>query len=48
MAAARGVELPIVSMTRQDYATLMATGHGDEDISTLFRLRDALFQTPRA
>jgi len=45
MAAARGVELPVVAMTRRDYATLMQTGHGDEDISTLFRLRDALFQT---
>ena len=47
MAAARGVELPMVAMTRRDYATLMAQGHGDEDISTLFRLRDALFQAPR-
>jgi 3-hydroxyisobutyrate dehydrogenase len=45
MAAARGVELPTVSMTRRDYATLMERGHGDEDISTLFRLRDALFQS---
>jgi 3-hydroxyisobutyrate dehydrogenase len=47
MAAVHGVELPMVSMTRRDYATLMERGHGDEDISTLFRLRDELFQTPR-
>jgi len=46
MAAARGATLPMVTLTRRDYATLIATGHGDEDISTLFRLRDALFQSP--
>lgn len=46
MAAARGVTLPTVAMTRRDYAELIERGHGDEDISTLFRLRDALFQSP--
>jgi 3-hydroxyisobutyrate dehydrogenase len=43
MAARHGVTLPTVEMTRRDYARLMSDGHGDEDISTLFRLRDALF-----
>jgi 3-hydroxyisobutyrate dehydrogenase len=43
MAAARGVELPVVETTRGHYRQLVATGHGDEDISTLFRLKDALF-----
>jgi 3-hydroxyisobutyrate dehydrogenase len=44
MAAAHGVTLPSVALTRRDYAELIERGHGDEDISTLFRLRDALFQ----
>jgi 3-hydroxyisobutyrate dehydrogenase len=43
MAAARGVELPVVETTRVQYRELVATGHGDEDISTIFRLKDALF-----
>lgn len=43
MAAARGVELPVVEVTRAHYRTLMETGHGDEDISTIVRLKDALF-----
>jgi 3-hydroxyisobutyrate dehydrogenase len=43
MAAARGVELPVVETTRGHYRELVATGHGDEDISTIFRLKDALF-----
>jgi hypothetical protein len=30
-------------MTLVDYRRLIDTGHGDEDISTLIRLRDALF-----
>jgi 3-hydroxyisobutyrate dehydrogenase len=44
MAAAHGVTLPSIALTRRDYAELIERGHGDEDISTLFRLRDALFQ----
>jgi 3-hydroxyisobutyrate dehydrogenase len=44
MAAAHGVTLPSIALTRRDFAELIARGHGDEDISTLFRLRDALFQ----
>jgi len=43
MAARHGVELPVVETTLQLYAELIAQGHGDEDISTLFRLKDALF-----
>ncbi len=43
MAAARGAELPVVETTRRQYQELVASGHGDEDISTLFRLKDALF-----
>lgn len=43
MAAAHGVQLPVVEMTRVHYRRLMETGHGDEDISTLFRLKHALF-----
>ncbi|MGB9429263.1 MAG: NAD(P)-dependent oxidoreductase [Gammaproteobacteria bacterium] len=43
MAAAHGVQLPVVEMTRVHYRRLMETGHGDEDISALFRLKRALF-----
>lgn len=43
MAGARGVQLPVVEMTRVHYRRLMETGHGDEDISALFRLKHALF-----
>lgn len=43
MAGAHGVRLPIVEMARGHYRQLIAAGHGDEDISTIFRLKDALF-----
>jgi 3-hydroxyisobutyrate dehydrogenase len=43
MAAAQGVQLPVVEMTRIHYRRLMDQGHGDEDISSLFRLKHALF-----
>ncbi|MFI4920254.1 MAG: NAD(P)-dependent oxidoreductase [Gammaproteobacteria bacterium] len=43
MAAARGVQLPVVEMTRVHYRRLMDEGHGGEDISALFRLKHALF-----
>jgi 3-hydroxyisobutyrate dehydrogenase len=43
MAARHGVVLPIVESTVAHYAVLLEQGHGDEDISTLFRLKDALF-----
>jgi len=44
MAAAQGVQLPVVEMTRIHYRRLMDTGHGDEDISSLFRLKQGLFR----
>lgn len=43
MAARHGVKLPVVEMTLLHYDRLLADGHGDEDISTLFRLKSALF-----
>jgi 3-hydroxyisobutyrate dehydrogenase len=43
MAARHGVKLPVVETTLQHYRRLIELGHGDEDISTLFRLKDALF-----
>jgi 3-hydroxyisobutyrate dehydrogenase len=46
MAAAHGVELPVVEVTRAQYRTLIEGGHGDEDISTIVRLKDALFGEP--
>ncbi len=39
MAAQHGLPLPIVDATLDDYERLVADGHGDEDISTIFRLR---------
>jgi 3-hydroxyisobutyrate dehydrogenase len=43
MAARHGVELSVVEATLAHYRDLIEQGHGDEDISTLFRLKDALF-----
>jgi len=43
MAAVFGVELPVVERMLAQYAELIAQGHGDEDISTCFRLKDQLF-----
>lgn len=43
MAARHGVELPVVESTLEHYRRLVEEGHGDEDISTLFRHKDALF-----
>ena len=43
MAARFGVQLPVIEMTLHHYRRLIEEGHGDEDISTLFRLKDALF-----
>jgi 3-hydroxyisobutyrate dehydrogenase len=43
MAARHGVELPVVETTLEHYRRLIEQGHGDDDISTLFRLKDALF-----
>lgn len=43
MAARHDVQLPIIEMTLVHYRRLIEQGHGDEDISALFRLKDALF-----
>jgi 3-hydroxyisobutyrate dehydrogenase len=43
MAEQHGAQLPLVEMTLIQYRRLIERGHGDEDISTLFRLKDALF-----
>jgi 3-hydroxyisobutyrate dehydrogenase len=43
MAAKHGAQLPVVEMTLLHYRRLMEQGHGDEDISTLFRIKEALF-----
>lgn len=43
MAARHGVELPVVESTLANYATLVEQGLGDEDISVIFRLKEALF-----
>ena len=43
MAAAAGAELPVVEALLADYAQLVDEGHGDEDISSVFRLTERLF-----
>ena len=43
MLAADGVQLPMVEMTLVQYERLMADGHGDEDISALYRGKRPLF-----
>jgi 3-hydroxyisobutyrate dehydrogenase len=43
MAARVGATLPTVEATLEDYAQLIAQGHGEEDVSVLFRLKDASF-----
>jgi 3-hydroxyisobutyrate dehydrogenase len=45
MAAKHGVQLPIIEMTLLHYRRLIEQGHGDEDISALFRLKDAIFDS---
>jgi 3-hydroxyisobutyrate dehydrogenase len=45
MAAKHSVQLPIVEMTLLHYRRLIEQGHGDEDISSLFRLKDAMFDS---
>lgn len=39
MAAKLEMPLPVATMTLNDYATLMQQGHGEEDISALYRLK---------
>lgn len=43
LAADCGGQLPMVDAVRDDYATLMAAGFGNEDISALYRRKRALF-----
>jgi len=43
MAARHGATLPVIETTLADYRRLLETGHGDEDISTIFRLKTPLF-----
>jgi 3-hydroxyisobutyrate dehydrogenase len=47
MARAKGAELPVVEAALREYAQLIASGHGDEDVSALFRLKAALFAVPK-
>lgn len=44
MAGLKKGELPLSAKTREEYETLMAEGHGDEDISALYRARADLFR----
>jgi 3-hydroxyisobutyrate dehydrogenase len=44
MAAAAGVALPVVEDMLGEYAELVRRGHGDEDISAVFRLKQELFR----
>lgn len=37
------VALPVVEMTLKHYERLLAQGHGEEDISALYRLKQAMF-----
>ena len=48
MAAARGVQLPLTEMTLLQYRRLIEQGFADEDISSLYRLRAALFDEAKA
>ncbi|TAK56084.1 MAG: NAD(P)-dependent oxidoreductase [Gammaproteobacteria bacterium] len=43
MAARHGATLPVIESALADYARLRAAGHGDEDISAVFRLKTPLF-----
>lgn len=43
MLATDEVQLPMVEMTLVHYERLMADGHGDEDISALYRVKRPLF-----
>lgn len=44
MARQHGAQLPLIEMTLIQYRRLIEQGHGDEDISTLFRLKTGLFK----
>lgn len=47
MAAEFRARLPLVEMTLLHYRRLVDEGHGDEDISALFRLKQQLFEADR-
>ena len=44
MARAAGGHLPVVDAVLDEYRQLIEAGHGDEDISAMFRLKTALFE----
>lgn len=48
MAERHGVRLPIVEMTLLHYRRLLANAEQDEDISSLFRLKAALFEDAKS
>lgn len=48
MAAKHGVQLPVIEMTLVHYRKLIEQGYGDEDISSLFRLKDEMFRAAHA
>jgi 3-hydroxyisobutyrate dehydrogenase len=39
MAEQMGMDLPLTAMTSQDYSKVLEQGFGDEDISSLYRLK---------
>ena len=43
MAARLMASLPVVDSMLTEYAELIARGHGDEDISAVYRLKQELF-----
>jgi len=45
MARQHGAQLPLIEMTLIQYRRLIEQGHGEEDISALFRLKTALFNS---
>jgi len=48
MAAASGVVLPVVEDVLREYAELIERGHGDEDISAIYRLKAELFEPKKS
>lgn len=46
MAERFDVQLPIVEMTLLHYRRLVEQGHSNEDISSLYRLKNAMFDSP--
>ncbi len=48
MAARHGATLPVVETTIADYEELLAAGHGEDDISTIFRLKTPLFSRKKS